>query len=74
MVLGENGSRKTTVVQVTHRVEEIMPSANHVLMLKGGRMLIQGPKGKVLNSGNLSRLFGIKVKLEKKYGRYWMGA
>ena len=65
---------KTTVVQVTHRVEEIMPSITHVLMLKNGKILAKGQKGKVLKARNLSRLFGIRVKVEKKQGRFWIRA
>ncbi|MDX2226979.1 MAG: ATP-binding cassette domain-containing protein [Verrucomicrobiae bacterium] len=57
-------------VLVTHHVEEIMPSFDHTLILHRGRVLAQGPTGKVLTEGNLSRAFGARIRLRKSGGRY----
>ena len=59
-----------TLVLVTHHVEEIMPVFSHVLVLKAGRLLAAGAKGKVLTSGTLSRAFHAPVVLRRKTGRY----
>ena len=55
---------------VTHHVEEILPCITHVFLLRDGEVLIQGEKARVLTSGALSTLYGAKVKLGQKDGRY----
>src|ERR1044071_6197879 len=59
-----------TLVLVTHHVEEITPAFTHVLILKGGRVLAQGAKSKMLTSATLSRAFHAPLKLRHKRGRY----
>jgi len=59
-----------TLVLVTHHVEEIMPAFSHVLVLKGGQVLVAGAKSKVLTSKILSRAFHAPVRLRPKNGRY----
>lgn len=59
-----------TLVLVTHHVEEIMPSFTHVLGLRDGRVLLQGPKETVLQSAHLSRLFRTQLTLTQVAGRY----
>ncbi len=43
----------TTVLYVTHRIEELIPSITHVLILSGGKIIAQGEKNGLL-SGNCS--------------------
>jgi iron complex transport system ATP-binding protein len=62
--------RSPTLVLVTHHVEEIMPAFSHVLVLKGGQVLVAGAKSKVLTSKILSRAFHAPVRLRPKNGRY----
>jgi iron complex transport system ATP-binding protein len=66
------GARKNspTLVLVTHHVEEIMPVFSLVLFLKGGRVLASGKKTGVLNSKNLSAVFGSRMQLWHKKNRY----
>ena len=59
-----------TLVLVTHHVEEIMPVFTHVLLLKDGRALKADKKSKVLNSKNLSAVFGARMKLKTRSQRY----
>jgi iron complex transport system ATP-binding protein len=59
-----------TLVLVTHHVEEIIPVFNHVLLLKDGRVLKSGKKSTVLNSKNLSAVFGARMKLKTRSQRY----
>ena len=53
------------LVLVTHHVEEITRRFSHVLVLRAGKVLASGPRGKVLTSSNLSAAFGARVKLTK---------
>jgi len=59
-----------SLVMVTHHVEEILPCITHVFLLRDGEVLSQGEKASVLTSGALSTLYGAKVKLGQKDGRY----
>ena len=59
-----------TLVLVTHHIEEIMPVFSHVLILKGGKVLAQGEKEKVLTPGMLSKAFGTRMQVRRKRGKY----
>ncbi len=51
------------LILVTHHIEEIFPEITHVLLMKNGKVLTQGPKKDVLSSQNLSRTFGAPVSV-----------
>ena len=57
-------------ILVTHHVDEIPAGYDHVLMLRGGRVLAGGPIDDVLTSASLSECFGIVVTLERR-GERW---
>jgi iron complex transport system ATP-binding protein len=59
-----------TMVLVTHHVEEIVAMFSHVLVLKSGRVLAAGPRGRVLTSATLSSAFQAPVHLTRERGRY----
>jgi iron complex transport system ATP-binding protein len=61
----------TTVILVTHHVEDIIPEVDHVVLLKHGRVTLTGDKETVLNPANLSALFDAPVALEKVGGLYF---
>ena len=46
----------TQVICTTHRVEELVPSISHVILLNSGKIVGQGETGHVLNGDNLSVL------------------
>ncbi|MGH7814517.1 MAG: ABC transporter ATP-binding protein [Candidatus Binataceae bacterium] len=59
------------IVMVTHHVEEIGPVFSHVLVLKAGHVLAQGPRDRVLTSATLTAAFGTPVRLTRdRAGRY----
>ncbi|WP_420620566.1 ABC transporter ATP-binding protein [Candidatus Poriferisocius sp.] len=58
------------LVMVTHRTEEIPASFTHVLLLREGRVLAQGPLEEVLTSDSLSACFGLPLELEHRNGRW----
>ena len=67
--LGES-ENSPALVLVTHHVEEIMPAFTHLLLLKQGSKLTEGPVGNVLNSRNLSACFSCPIELTRSGPRY----
>jgi iron complex transport system ATP-binding protein len=59
-----------SIVLVTHNVADLVPEIDRVLLLKNGRLVADGRKGKVLNSASLSKLFGEKLRLVRQRGHY----
>ena len=59
-----------TIILVTHRVEEIFPEIDRVILLQQGRILLDGRKREVLTSQNLSALFGAPIKVRERRGYY----
>jgi iron complex transport system ATP-binding protein len=53
----------TTLILVTHQVEEIVPSISHIVYLKGGRVIASGARETLLTSNRLSELFGTSIEL-----------
>ncbi len=54
-----------TLLLVTHHLEEILPQVERVILLKSGRVFMDGPKEVVLTSTNLSALYGRTVRLSQ---------
>ncbi len=59
-----------SLVLVTHHVEEIMPCFSHVLILKGGCVLVSGETDQVMSAATLSEAFGASLSLSQSHGRY----
>ena len=59
-------------IYVTHQIEEIIPSITHVAILDNGEIVSQGNKFKVLTEENLSKLYGIDLKIEWSNDRPWL--
>ncbi|MEI2641873.1 MAG: ATP-binding cassette domain-containing protein [Candidatus Nanopelagicales bacterium] len=59
-----------TVVMVTHHVEEIPANATHVLALRDGRAVAQGPIDDTLSSETVSTAFGLPVSVQR-HGSRW---
>ncbi|MFM8619818.1 MAG: ABC transporter ATP-binding protein [Opitutaceae bacterium] len=62
------GPHATALVLVTHHVEEITPAFTHALVLKSGRVLVAGPRARVLTSAVLSKAFGTPLRLRQRGG------
>jgi iron complex transport system ATP-binding protein len=60
----------TTIVLVTHHVEEIIPSTRQVILLKGGRIAFAGTTREALTAERLSAAFGAGVDVEERDGFY----
>jgi iron complex transport system ATP-binding protein len=59
-----------TIILVTHRVEEIFPEINRVILLKQGRVMLDGNKEDILTSQHLSTLFEAPITVHKHHGYY----
>ena len=59
-----------TVLLVTHHIHEIPPEIRRVVLLKKGKILEDGEKGKVMSEKNLSHLFDCPVTLLNANGWY----
>jgi iron complex transport system ATP-binding protein len=68
--MGRLARQGTTVVLVTHHVEEILPETKQVVLLRHGRVDFAGPPEDALTGGRLSTLFGAPVSVERA-GSYY---
>ena len=59
-------------IYVTHQIEEIISSIIHVAILDNGEIVSQGNKFEVLTEENLSKLYGIDLKIEWSNNRPWL--
>jgi iron complex transport system ATP-binding protein len=58
----------TTLILITHHIEEIVPEISRVVLLREGKIIEDGPKPNVLSAESLTRLFGIPVTTEEAGG------
>jgi iron complex transport system ATP-binding protein len=56
----------TTLIMVTHHIEEILPEIGHIVMLREGRVLHEGDKPDLLDSAHLTELFGMPVEVRAR--------
>ena len=68
------GRAGTTLIFVTHHVEEIVPAVERVILLKEGRVAFDGPKREMLTDAKLSDVFGAPVHVSQHDGRYFAHA
>ena len=60
----------TTIILVTHHIEEIIPEIDRVVLLRRGRIAADGPKQAVLTAARLSDLFDAPITLDEQNGYY----
>jgi iron complex transport system ATP-binding protein len=60
----------TTILLVTHHVDEIIPEIGRVIMLQRGRVAADGDKDAVLTAAALSRTFDAPITVEQAGGYY----
>jgi iron complex transport system ATP-binding protein len=60
----------TTLILVTHHVEEIIPETRRVVLLQGGRIVFDGPPEEALTSGRLHEVFGGPLAVTRSGGYY----
>jgi len=63
--LGKLAGLGKTLILVTHHIEEIIPAIDRVILLKEGRVYMDGPKREVLSSGPVGELFGLPIQVQR---------
>ena len=61
----------TTLILITHHIDEIVPEIQRVILLRDGRIAAAGPKRSVLTAEALSELFDAPIALEESDGYYY---
>lgn len=61
----------TTLVLITHHIEEIVPEVGRVILLQEGRIVADGPKASVLTGQRLSALFGLPITVQEAGGYHY---
>ena len=65
-------SLKSTIILVTHHLEEIFPEIKNVALIYNNTIFKIGKKEDILNSENLSTIFDIKIEVKQKNKRYYI--
>lgn len=60
----------TTLLLVTHHIQEIIPEIKRVILLNQGRIQADGPKSDLLTAHHLSTLYGTPLRLHQEAGYY----
>ncbi len=55
----------TTLVLVTHHIEEVIPEIEHVILLRDGRVLASGPRREMLTAERLGDVFRSPIAIEE---------
>jgi len=58
-----------TLVLVTHHIEEVIPEIARVVLLRGGRIIADGPRDDLLRDAPLSDVFGGPIQVVEHEGR-----
>ena len=61
----------TTLILITHHIDEIVPEITRVILLRDGRIVGDGPKRTTLTAERLSDLFDAPIALEDSEGYYY---
>lgn len=59
-----------TIVLVTHHLSDIIPEIERVAFLKAGQIIDDGPKTEMLTTARMSELFGARLEVVERDGRY----
>lgn len=71
-VLGKIAASGTSIIMVTHHLQDVIPEIERVIMIKKGMIVEDGAKEKILTSALLSRLFEIPVHVVKRNRNYYL--
>ena len=66
----EMARRGRNLLLVTHHLNEIPPEIERVIVLKGGKVLADGPKDEVINGETMSRAFDAAISVTEQGGHY----
>jgi iron complex transport system ATP-binding protein len=60
----------SSIILVTHNLFDLIPEIERIILIRNGRVFLDGPKSEVLTSSNLTELFGMPVELVVRDGFY----
>jgi iron complex transport system ATP-binding protein len=60
----------SSIILVTHNLFDLIPEIERIILIRNGRVFLDGPKSEVLTSANLTELFGMPVELVVRDGFY----
>jgi iron complex transport system ATP-binding protein len=69
-VLRKLAANGISILMVTHHLPDIIPEMRRVVLIREGRVVMDGPKEQVLEAGAVSGLFGIPVEVLERGGYY----
>ena len=69
-ILRKLAANGISILMVTHHLPDIIPEMRRVVLIREGRVVLDGPKERVLEAGALSGLFGIPVEVLERGGYY----
>ncbi|REE97541.1 ABC transporter ATP-binding protein [Thermomonospora umbrina] len=69
-----NDPMAPTMALVTHHVEEVPEGFTHAMLLRRGSVVAMGKVDEVFTEEHLSRAFGLPLRVERQYGRWYARA
>ena len=61
----------TTIILITHHIEEIVPEIQRIVLVGHGRIAASGSTREILTSARISALFDAPIALEEEDGYYY---
>jgi iron complex transport system ATP-binding protein len=58
------------IILVTHHLADIIPEIDRVILMRAGRIVMDGPKPDILTPTTLAEVFGLPVNLAQRGGYY----
>ena len=68
--VGRLAREGTTILIVTHHIEEVIPETRRVVLLANGRIAFDGPPETALTPEHLGGVYGARLEVEKSGGYY----
>jgi len=68
--VGRLAREGTTILIVTHHIEEVIPETRRVVLLSHGRIAFDGPTDAALTAARLGAVYGAPLEVEKSGGYY----
>ncbi|MCK9161657.1 MAG: ATP-binding cassette domain-containing protein [Arcobacter butzleri] len=65
-------AQNSSIILVTHHLEEIFEEIDNIALIHNQTIYKQGKKEDILTSKNLSEIFNLDLKIDKKNGRYYI--
>jgi iron complex transport system ATP-binding protein len=69
-ILRKLAQQGTGILLVTHHLADIPPEIERVVLMRGGKIIADGPKSQVLTEKALHELFGVPLTLSQRDGFY----